>query len=116
MLRKFAQWFICFGLSFLVQNWGWTAQGTAFIWLHLICKLSLIIISLLLCLFVGEGFGEKFGLSFALALGGALVVGVILFATWGATQLFNIDFAVAFQIMTFGQCLCSSESSKSKNN
>lgn len=30
-----------------------------------------------------------------------------LFATWGATKLFNVDFFVAYQIMSFGQVLCA---------
>ena len=58
--------------------------------------------------FVGEGFGEKIGFSFILAIVAAIIMGVTLFATWGATQLFDVEFTVAYQIMTFGQCLCGS--------
>jgi len=37
---------------------------------------------------------------------------ITLFATWGATKLFNVDFYVAYQIMTFGHCLCTSNKKK----
>ena len=39
---------------------------------------------------------------------------VTLFTTWVVTQLFNVDYFVVYQIMTFGQCL--SVSSKSNND
>lgn len=108
MLRKFAWWFIIFGLSFLVQSWGWTNQGTAFLYLHLGCAGFFLAVVFLLCLVVGEGFGEKIGFSFIVAIVAAILMGVTLFATWGATQLFDVEFTVAYQIMTFGQCLCGS--------
>lgn len=37
---------------------------------------------------------------------------IILFATFGSTHLFDIDFFVAYQIMTLGQCLCSNSEKK----
>ncbi len=44
---------------------------------------------------------------FLLVLVTVVSLAIILFATWGATKLFGIDFFVAYQIMTFGQCLCT---------
>ena len=111
MLRKFALWSIVLGLSFLVQSWGWTSQGNAFLYLHLGGTVLILAILLLLCLFAGDGLGEKFGLSFIIVILGAVILGITLLATWGATQLFHVEFTVVYQIMTFGQCLC--ESSKS---
>lgn len=116
MLRKFAWWFIVFGLSFLVEKLGWADQGTAFIWLKLIEMALLIVFIILVCLFAGDSLGEKLGFSFVIAIIYAISLGIVLFATWGATQLFDVDFAVAFQIMTFGQCLCGSVSKKGNNN
>ena len=116
MLRKFAWWFIVFGLSFLAQDLGWADQGTAFIWLELGGMAILIAFIIIVCLFAGDGLGEKFGFSFVIAIIYAISLGIVLFATWGATKLFDIDFAVAFQIMTFGQCLCGSGSKKDKDN
>ena len=112
MLKKFAWWFIVFGLSFLVQSWGWTDQGTAFLWMHLGGTVILLALIFLLCLFAGDGFGEKVGLSFIVAIIGAVILGITLFATWGASKLFNVDFYVVYQIMTFGQCLCTNSSKK----
>ena len=33
-------------------------------------------------------------------------------ATWAATAIFNIEFGIAYQIMTFGQCLIANDSEK----
>ena len=106
MLKKFALWFICFGLSFLVESWGWAEQGKAFMIIDLGATGLIIAILILICLFGGDGLGERLGIPVVLALVYAGVMVVILFATWGATQLFDVNYYVAFQIMTFGQCLC----------
>ena len=63
-----------------------------------------------MCLFAGDGICEKLGYSFVVAIVYAINLGICLFATWGATKLFPVDFAVAFQIMSFGQCLCGNTS------
>ena len=102
MLKKFAIWFICFGLSFLVQNLGWAEQGKAFLYIHI--GLNVLIIAALSC-----------GVSFISILITAVEIVITLFATWGATKLFNVDFYVAYQIMTFGQCLCKTNNSKNNN-
>ena len=103
MLKKFALWFICFGLSFLVESWGWAEQGKAFMIIDLGATGLMIAIEILI--FGGDGLGERLG-TLAIVYAGLMVI--ILFATWGATQLFDVDYYVAFQIMTFGQCLCLS--------
>ena len=112
MLRKFALFFITFGLSFLVQSFGWTDQGTAFLWIDIGVTTLLIALIILICLLAGDGVGEKLGLSIIVAVIYAVELGICLFATWGATKLFNVDFAVAFQIMSFGQCLCGKTTKK----
>ena len=106
VLRKFAKWFIVFGLSFLVQSLGWTSQGNAFLYLHLGSTVIVLALILFMCLFVGNGLG--LGLSFIVVILGAVILGITLFATWAATQLFHVEFTVVYQIMTFGQCLCGS--------
>lgn len=61
--------------------------------------------------FLAESFGlASQGFAFLIIFLGT--IGLIIFATWAATQLFDVDFYVAFQIMTFGQCLCTSKSQK----
>ncbi len=108
MLKKFALWFICFGLSFLVESIGWAEQGKAFLLIDLGATGVIIALFILICLFAGDSLGERIGFSVLAAVVYGAVIAIILFATWGATKLFNVDYYVAFQIMTFGQCLCFS--------
>ncbi len=105
MLKKFTVWFTCFGLSFLVSNvFGWTEQGKAFLYINLVPGiLALIVILIIAGLASGSETKKK---SFLVVLVTAGVLAITLFATWGATKLFGIDFFVAYQIMTFGQCFC----------
>lgn len=119
MLKKFALWFICFGLSFLVADvFGWTDQGRAFLYIYLGAEVAIIVILIIALLVLGIAVREKL-----LALGGSIVtiilliiaLAITLFATWGATKLFGVDFFVTFQIMTFGECLAGSSKSKSNN-
>lgn len=115
MLKKFALWFICFGLSFLVQSWGWTEQGKAFLYINLgVSVLSVVaLIAILIIAALANGFAaEAGGVSFLAVLITAGAIAITLFATWGATKLFDVDFYVAYQIMTFGQCLCTSNKKK----
>lgn len=112
MLKKFALWFICFGLSFLFESFGWTEQGRAFLYIELGSVGLIIAVLVLICLFGGTGALEKLGLPFILVISYAIMTGIALFATWGATKLFDVDFFVAYQIMSFGQCLCGSSSKK----
>ena len=64
-------------------------------------------------LFGGTGAIEKLGLPFILVIIYARSAVIVLFATWGATKLFDVDFFVAYQIMSFGQqCFCDSSSKK----
>lgn len=111
MLKKFALWFICFGLSFLVSDvFGWTEQGKAFLYINLGTRILMIIAFIVIFIITGIDSGsvaEANGISFLLVLVTVVSLAIILFATWGATKLFGIDFFVAYQIMTFGQCLCT---------
>ena len=117
ILKKFALWFICFGLSFFVEFLGFAEQGKAFLFINLGANILiiLVVIALLIISGIGNGLTVPFtGVSFLVVLVTAASIAFILFATWGATQLFDVDFYIAFQIMTFGQCLCSSSSNKSE--
>lgn len=117
MLGKFVAWFVCFGLSFLVQNWEWTEQGKAFLYIHIGVSVFFVLLPIVLLIISGMAtkFPEKIGgTSFIVILITTAVIGVTLFATWGATKLFNVDFYVVYQIMTFGQCLCPNKKEKNK--
>lgn len=115
MLKKFALWFICFGLSFLVESWGWAEQEKAFLYINLGASIIIILVVIAILVFVGlvgNCAAEANGISFLVALINAGTVAILLFATWGATKLFGVDFFVAYQIMTFGQCLCPDSKKK----
>lgn len=108
MLKKFALWFICFGLSFLAESLGLAEQGKAFLLINLGEDCLILFFILIVCLLGGDGLGERIGIPVLSAVIFAVAVLIILVATWGATKIFDIDYYVVFQIMTFGQCLCTS--------
>jgi len=118
MRKKFALWFAYFVLSFLVQSLGWAEQGKAFMFI----KLGLDVLWVLICLV--RAIAARVHVRFSIPASGATFIIVlmmfasiliVLFATWVATQLFDVDFYVTYQIMTFGQCLCSSKTEKDNN-
>lgn len=114
MAKKYVTWFICFGLSFLVSDvFGWTEQGKAFLYIHLGIVVVIILVIVVMIIIPGvesRGFNSgKLSLLIFLTIG---AIAFILLATWGATKLFAVDFYVAYQIMTFGMCLCATESNK----
>lgn len=105
MLKKFGVWFIVFGLSFLISDvFGWTEQGKAFLYIHLGVSVILILIAMLIIV-AGLARGSAVESNVAPILLLFITVCVDLLATWGATKLFDVDFYVAYQIMTFGLCL-----------
>ena len=116
MLKKFAWWFICFGASFLISDvFGWTDQGRAFLYIRLITSIAAFSIVILILLIAGIAVKEKLlmtGISFLFVIWQAVSIVIVLFATWGATKLFDIDFFVAYQIMSFGACLATTSTSK----
>ncbi|MDR0978794.1 MAG: hypothetical protein LBL91_02490 [Lachnospiraceae bacterium] len=114
MLKKFALFFIIFGLSYLVQEFGWTDQGSAFVLIDLGGSVLILGIVALAMLIAGNGLGEKLGVSFVILLAAAVLILIHLFATIGATKLFDINFETAYQVMAFGRCLVMD--SKAKNN
>lgn len=116
MLKKFATWFVVFGLSFLVSDvFHWTEQGKAFFYIHLGASVVLIFVLVVALVVTGLVEGEAAeanAISFLLVLVVAGILAITLFATWGATKLFGVDFYVTYQIMTFGQCLCTENKKK----
>ncbi len=106
MLKNFVKWFVIFGVSFLLQILTGIEQGKAFCMIFL----ALLALKLLIAIIGASSITGKTGKVTKIAiLLGAVAVGIILVSTWGATKLFNVDFYVAFQIMTFGQCLYAEE-------
>ena len=120
MFKNFVNWFVIFGLSFLVSNvFHWTEQGRAFLYIHLGVSIIFVVIFTLVLLIAGIAAREKlltFGMSFLLVATIAVKIAIILLATWGATKIFKVDFFVTYQIMTFGACLVTQKIEKGKEN
>ena len=112
MIKKFVVWFVWFGLSFLIESLGWTDQGRAFLYINCVVSGLIIVLIALGYLFGGSSSLERLGVPIGLMIFYAIAIGILLLATWGATKLFDVDFFVAYQIMSFGQCLCPAPSKK----
>ena len=113
MLKKFAWWFTCFVLSLLMGEFGWIDQGRAFLYVYLVFIALVFIWATFKILRKGVVDNKKLSATIAsilIAFGGIMAVAVMLFAAWGATKLVQVDYFVAFQIMTFGACLSDSSS------
>lgn len=114
MFKKFVKWFIIFGLSFLVSDvFDWAEQGKAFFYIDIGIVAVMILIGIIIVMITDNAdAGVVAGASFLTLLITAGVVAIILLATWGATKLFDVEFFVAYQIMTFGKCLCGDTNKK----
>lgn len=107
MLKKFIYWFVIFGLSFLLAG-VFGGQGEAFFAIYLGIQILFSLAVLATIATAGSISGLSFITDKITSIGIVTVVAhiaIILLATWGATKIFGIDFYVAYQIMTFGQCL-----------
>lgn len=114
MFKKFALWFVTFGLSFLLAG-VFGSQGKAFFAIHLGIDVLNALAMLALFATAGSISGYAFVTDKITAIGVVAVIGaiaIILLATWVITKLFGIDFFIAYQIMTFGQCLLAGNSKK----
>lgn len=115
-MAKIITWFTIFGLSFLVSFLQWAEQEKAFLYIYIGYVILIFLITIFINFFNIYSFKERFKLSF-LTIGVMFVnIIIILFSTWVATKLFNVDYYITFEIMLFGACLCSSNSSKKERN
>lgn len=105
IISNFIIWFSCFGLSFLLNALFDVNQGKAFIFFHLEIDFIFLIIFILMAIFGAIKRDSYFYDSLEAVLSIALPLIVIFFSTWMASKLFNIDFYLAYQLMTFGRCL-----------
>lgn len=105
MIGKFVWWFIAFALSFLAQSVGWAAsQGVAFFYIYLFPKLFILAIFLFLCLFATDSFLSNISISFVFVIRCAIALALTLFLPWIISLLFNVDFYLAYQIVSFISC------------
>lgn len=119
MLKKVALWFAYFGLSYFVSDFlGWTGQGKAFVIINVASEICITLACIIYCMILGKKNGtEEYAnkASFILLLFSARLIIIELFASWGATKLFGIDFYAAYQIMAFGVCLRPAKSKSSRD-
>ncbi|MBR4111004.1 MAG: hypothetical protein IKK43_04895 [Clostridia bacterium] len=111
MIKRFLGWFVAFGISYLIQALGWADQGTAFVWLHFGFRALFVVFMILFGGWIISQVTHP-----VIAFPAVLIMlgeaAVPLLATWAATAIFNIEFGIAYQIMTFGQCLIANDSDK----
>ena len=107
MIKGLLTWLIIFGISFAIQSFGWTDQGTAFLWVYGGIYALIIVFGVLAMSSLGNSSVEKVGYTTIGLVAIIAQIAIIVFATWLATKLFNVSFAIAFQIMTFGAAISS---------
>lgn len=116
MWKKLLYWFIVFGLSFLFKGlFGWE-QGKTFFWIYLGASIILYIALFIIYGTASTLLGNFFGIGQSIWAIILLIIGfgLVIFFTWVATKLFDIDFFVAYQVMSFGQCLVETTVKKDK--
>lgn len=98
MLKKFINWLIYFGLSFLVESFGWAEQGRAFFFIHFELGCLLLVVLLFLAIFVGfESFTS------VLLLSGEYAIPFVV--AWVTAKFLGVDFYVVYQIIALIMCL-----------
>lgn len=116
-MLKFVIWFIFFGISFAVANIGGIEQAKAFMYITLGSFVLIMAFITLLFIFVGrfsqqhiyydaDFFGEStlFWIPWVLDIFVIIFIVVIFLLTWVASYLFNVDFYLAYEIITFIPC------------
>lgn len=120
MLINFFVWFIEYGFSFLLANiFGGLEQGRMFYYIYFLVPIILLTIRVVSLTIQIEQKSNLLGkevdhctngkYTYIIALNVLKNVVVLIVVTWVITKIFYIDFFVAFQIITFGRCLCSTE-------
>lgn len=115
-MEKIITWFAIFGLSFLVSFLQWAEQGKAFLYIYIEYTILIFLIAIFINLFKIYCIKGIFKFSFLTIGVMAVNIIIILFSTWVATKLFNVDYYITFEIMLFGACLCPSNSSQRKED
>lgn len=107
MLEKIVLWLIFICISFLIELLGWTSQGEAFFYIVLgglgIFALSISLICLLMRTCYDEK--ERFLIPSLILLTYIIVISIFLLTTWGVYKAFDVDFYIAFQIVTLIYCI-----------
>jgi len=102
MLKKICFWFLCLGISYLTQLVGLCSQEKSFMYIYLAIDIIYVSLSFLIILLNrvdSSNENEIIESSYSLK--------EILFAfitSWLASKMFNVNFYICYEIMTFGQC------------
>lgn len=98
--KKFVWWFIAFTLSFLAQSFGLASQGIAFFYLHLIPTILII-----LYLTLKVGYFTKISVSLYVIICFTFILAFLLLLPWGISLIFNVDFYLVYQFVSFIYCI-----------
>ncbi len=121
MLRKFIVWFIAYGLSCILSNiFKELGQGQIFFYIYVGVPMILLMFEMRFATkmigFIANEVGERESadaasgaITLMLAIEFAIDFIVALIAAWGVIVLFKLSFFVAYQIVTFGKCLCRNQ-------
>ena len=98
-------WFAVWGISWILSMiWGIANQGNIFVWLHIGSILMYYFLLMIMSLIVG-GKGEKLQFPFLQPSIVVLLIIVGLLISWGASQLYEVNFALAYQLVSLGQSM-----------
>lgn len=121
MLEKFIAWFIAYGLSCILSNiLKELGQEQIFFYIYAGVPIILLIFEMRFATKEIDSILKEIGenesgdtvngkITLILAIGFAFDFIVVLIATWGVTAIFKLNFLVAYQIVTFGKCLCGNQ-------
>lgn len=105
MFKKFSRWLIIWIVSFIIQLLGIANQGVAFFWLDVGGIVLILILLLLIGVLGTKSFIAKIAATLGVGFITICIFGFSLFLTWLISFLFNIDFFITYQVVTFIQCL-----------
>lgn len=105
MLKKLTTWLVCFGLSYVVQIFGWAGSAEAFMYIYLGHTVLLMVGSaVIFCLAQRESSTVKLSSVAMVILTSAAGILFAIGITWLASKLFNVNFYVVYQVITFVMC------------
>lgn len=98
-------WFACLTLSFFIKKLGYAEQGKAFWVVYLCGYIAFTIRLIILFISFGNSLIERITAAVYTAFIYIAVILTIMLITYLASLLFNVNFYIELQIITFFQCL-----------
>ena len=104
LLSRLLMWLFCFGLSLLLEVFGWADQGKSFLIIYM-CLSGVVV--LCATFIVAEEEAPLVDPATVLAVGiagyAAVFAGTLL-VTWIVTKIFDVNFCTVFQLTSLAQC------------